>query len=91
MDWNIKIEKTDNGYFLTCLDGEGSHKLVYKMKDEDDETNRDHIIEMFYEILDFFGESGSKHDKRRIKICYISGNEFDIKEVKKGVGFEVIE
>lgn len=89
MDWKATIEKTDNGYILMALDGEGTRKMVFKIKDDNDETNRDHVIEMLYELLEFFAEGGSKHDKRRITIGYIPGNEFTNKDAKQGVEFEV--
>ena len=89
MKWKATIEKTDNGYILTGIDGEGIRKMVFKEKDEQDETNRDHVIEMLYDLLEFFAEGGSKHDKRRITMGYIPGNEFTKKDAKQGVEFEV--
>ena len=90
MKWKATIEKTDNGYILTCIGGEGTNQMVYKIKDEQDESNKDHVIDMFHDILEFFAEWGSKHDKRRIKICYITGSEFAKKDAEAGVEFDVI-
>ena len=88
MKWKATIEKIDNGYIVTAIDGEGTRKIVFREKDED-ETNRDHVIEMFYDLMEFFAEGGSKHDKRRVTIGYIPGNEFTNKDAKQGIKFEV--
>lgn len=91
MKYETKIEKTTNGFILTTISGSDKERFVYTEKDTNDETNRDHLIEMLYDILDFFGEHGSKHDKRRIKICYLKGDNYEKKDAESGVEFEIID
>ena len=91
MKWEVKIESTSNGYILTTISDKDKEKFVYTEKDKNDETNKDHLMEMLYDVIDFFGKSGNKYDKRRIKICYIKGDDYEGEEdPKKGVEFDVI-
>lgn len=91
MKWEAKIKKVNNGFVMTFNNGEGIQEEVYKEKDPNDETNRDHVIDMLYDILEVFSEWGSKHDKRRIKIGYTKGDEYSLKDAQSGVDFEVYE
>jgi len=45
--------------------GETNRYLVYQEKAGVDE-NKEHIVEMFYDILEHFGEFGSKRDEKRL-------------------------
>lgn len=88
--WSVKIEKVTNGYKVS-FSGE-NYSQVYEEKDEQDGTNRDHIIEMLYDILEHFAELGSKYDKRRVYICYKKGSGYEGKESpQKGVEFDAID
>ena len=91
MKWDIKIKRVQNGYIMSYDNGDGVQEQVYKIKNEQDETNKDHIIDLFYDILEVMGEWGSKHDKRRIKIGYIKGDEYEKKLAQEGVEFEVFD
>lgn len=71
MKWHADIQSVDNGFVVDYFDGEGKRKVVYEERDEfAQEKDKSHIIDMFYDILEFFGEQGSKHSKKRIKITY---------------------
>ena len=75
MNWYAKINAVDNGFIVDYFDGETKKKVVYQLKTDGDdlsstETDKEHIVEMFYELLQFFGEQGSKHDKKRLHITY---------------------
>lgn len=80
MNWSIKITKAENGY-VAVSDKDitdniiESESMVFQQKDEEDETNRDHVIDMFYWLLEYFAEQGSKHDKRRIEVGYRKGDK----------------
>ena len=76
MKWHADIQAVDNGFVVDYFDGEGKRKVVYQNLNtmggdlSTTETEKGHIVDMFYEILEHFGEQGSKHDKKRIKITY---------------------
>ena len=83
--WVATVEKTSNGFILTTSEKE---KLVFTQKNEGDEFNKDHVIDMLYELLDNFGECGSKHDIRRLKICYVKGDDYEEKDSEEGVEYD---
>ena len=76
MNWYAKINAVDNGFVVDYFDGEGKKKVVYQDVNtlggdlNPNETDKSHIVDMFYEILEHFGEQGSKHDKKRIRMTY---------------------
>ncbi len=67
MKWHADIIAINNGFIVKYCDSEGVKRVCYEEKDD---LDKEHIVEMFYELLSFFGEQGSKHDKKRIKITY---------------------
>jgi hypothetical protein len=66
--WKIEIEKYNNGYKVNFKGGDTKNSVVYQEKDEGLEENKEHIVEMLYDILEYFSEQGSKHDKKRLFI-----------------------
>jgi hypothetical protein len=74
MKWQALISKVNNGYKVDFIDGEGKKTFVYAEKDNvelsSNEEDKEHTVEMLWEILEFFAETGSKHDKKRINIEY---------------------
>jgi len=69
MKWQAVLSKIDNGFIVEYWDGEGRNKQVYQIKyTPEPEENKEHIVEMFYDLLEFYGEIGSKHDKKRLSI-----------------------
>lgn len=97
MDWKATIERADNGYIVRTQDedAEGApmvNTMVFNEKDPQDETNNDHLLDALSEIINYFGESGSRYDKRRIHLCYQIGDKFEGKkeEACKGVDYGVL-
>ena len=76
MKWHADITSVDNGFIIDYFDGEGKRKVVCQNMNtlggdlSTTETEKSHIVDMFYDILEHFGEQGSKHDKKRIRITY---------------------
>ena len=71
MKWQAIITKENNGYSLTLKGGdcEGTTTDVFQEKsDSSGGENKEHLVEMLYEVLDHFAEYGSKHDKKRLKV-----------------------
>lgn len=91
-NWIAVVQKVDNGYTVKFRDEEIATKKVYEVKDNSDETNRDHFLNMIYDLIEYFGEIGSKYDKRRIKICYEIGTGWNgkRKDAEKDIEFDVI-
>ena len=88
-NWFATIQGVDNGYIVKFKNEEIDSKVVYGIKNDSDETNRDHFIKLLNDLIEYFGEGGSKYSKRRIHICYQSGD--NKAEAKKGVEFDVID
>ena len=68
MSWDMVVERVDNGFvasYLEEVDGEfEERRSCFEGKDDD--------VEAFQRLLvfvtDYFGMTGSKHDKKRITI-----------------------
>ena len=65
--WRITIEKVESGYILDVPepDDELGKKWV-RGEDEQDELKA--IEAVLWDVLGYFGHSGSKHDAERIRI-----------------------
>lgn len=61
--WQLTITKTDNGFIL-----EGNDLYVVIEEDESVEADLKSHSSLLYNILEYFGILGSKHDKERIRI-----------------------
>jgi len=75
MKWQANVISIDNGFVVEYIEGGSKKKkIVYEEKEDGElypnELNKEHIMNMFYDLLEFFGNSGSKHDKKRIRITY---------------------
>ena len=70
MKWRVKIEKVDNGYIVDYAGGDWNTVKTYTdcTRDGDEILNKEHVVEMLWDILEYFAEGGSKHDKKRISI-----------------------
>ena len=70
----LKIIQIENGFICEYddqnEDGNGTHtvKLVFEDLNNDEFSYLDTFTRMLYYIVEHFGMSGSKHDKKRIKI-----------------------
>lgn len=54
------LKKVENGYIVRTLEGESVHV---------------ELREALHEIIDYFGESGSRHDEKRIYIVERPGDK----------------
>ncbi len=69
--WKIEIVKVHNGYQAKFSGGDSNEEKVYEDKTEDpQDLDREHIVDMFYDIIGHFGETGSKYDKKRLRVEY---------------------
>lgn len=76
MKWHADIIPVDNGFIVDYFSGDGKRKVIYEEKNEfAQDPDKEHIVEMFYEILEFFGEQGSRYDKKRIHIELVKGDK----------------
>lgn len=66
--WQAIITSESNGFHVNFKGGDTNTSNVYQDKSDGVEENKEHIVEMLYDILEYFGELGSKHDKKRLRI-----------------------
>lgn len=78
MIWEMKISKVQNGYILETTTNDENNangvtieKMVIQERNEEIDAN----VELLYTIMEYFGFSGSKHDKERIYIEVREKNE----------------
>ena len=65
--WTITIEKTNTGYILNVP--ESTDDLGKKwVREEDGNDDLKAIEAVLWDILEYFGHYGSKHDSERIRI-----------------------
>ena len=65
--WTITIEKVGSGYILEVP--EPNDELGKKwVREEDDQDELKAIETVLWDILNYFGHGGSKHDDERIRI-----------------------
>lgn len=76
MKFDLNIKQVSNGYIIT--DNEDIEHLFEDTSNID--VNKDHVISMLYEILSYFGEGGSRYDKKRIQINYEPGDKYEGEE-----------
>jgi hypothetical protein len=91
MTFSAKIERLDNGYLLHLDDGEVIQHLAFAVDDSPDGL-KDGLLNMLSDIVEFFGEQGSKHDQIRPLICYRAGDisEKELTELRKKTGWEIV-
>ena len=74
MSWKLIIERTENGYILTTPEnGEEPEKKIVIQQDEEDELKAHELL--LWEVLEYFGVYGSKHDPERLRIIREKNNE----------------
>ena len=66
--WKVEIENLNNGFKVNFKGGDTNSSNVYQDKSDGLEENKEHIVEMLYDILEYFNELGTKHDKKRLSI-----------------------
>ncbi len=73
---SLRIERVDNGYQLIDNEydeGEFTRRWVIQEDDEDDLRAAETLL---WEILEWAGAGGSKHDKERLRIVRQPGNDY---------------
>jgi hypothetical protein len=66
----LTIEEVDNGYILECLD----IKKVF----EDTGSAREALADVLREVVEQFGEVGSRYDEERISIELVAGDKSEV-------------
>ena len=69
-DRSITITYASNGFIITEveLDSEGDDFISTTLYEQADDDGLSAVQTMLYDILEWSGHLGSKHDKRRIRI-----------------------
>ena len=70
---SLRIERVDNGYQLIDDDDEEHTRKQVIQEDEEDELCA--IEELLWQIIEWAGMVGSKHDKERIRIIRKAGDD----------------
>lgn len=65
-EWDLKIARVSNAYVLDGIADTGNRKKLV-IKDDDMDELKSHQ-RLLWEVMDYFGFGGTKHDKERIKI-----------------------
>ena len=70
MDYKLIINKVENGYILSYEDELNDEtKIVRKIVIQEDESDELKAHEeMLWQVIEYFGFYGSKHDKERIRV-----------------------
>jgi hypothetical protein len=78
-DYEMKIEKVDNGYLLEFpdvqYDDDGETPTIRREVIAEDDGRWGHLeagLMLIFRIMEFFDLTGSKHDERRLQVS-ISG------------------
>ena len=74
--WYLKITRVNNGYIL---EGPNDHGVITESVIQEPETEHGEIdggISMLWEVLEFFGLAGSRHDEKRIRIVTEPGDKY---------------
>ena len=62
--WGVSIERVENGFIVRYKGAEDGVEVYGDEKDD--------VQAMFMLVLEFFNELGSKHDKKRMFVCYVN-------------------
>lgn len=62
ISWKLIVKKVSNGYILY-----GSNNEVI-VCEEDNVDELKHHERMLWEVIEYFGFAGSKHDKERLRV-----------------------
>lgn len=74
----ILIELVDNGMVVTMRDG--SRQVFATHLDSHDEDDLVGLQGMLYAIMEDLGHYGSKHDRARVTIAIVHGDDYGCKE-----------
>ena len=70
--WSVKLTKIDNGFIGEFIDSDVKQKRAYQDKD-----GKSSIAECLMDMVEFFGEEGTRHDKERIHITTKQGDKYE--------------
>jgi hypothetical protein len=75
--WQAIITKVNNGFTVEFKGGDKKDTACYQEKDiaMNEQDNKEHIVEMLYDILEYFGEEGTKHDEKRLRVEWGEQND----------------
>ena len=72
MSYEIKVRRTMNGFVLSwsdeCADDTTKTFVQEEVVEDDDQDELKSGEEMLWKLIEYFGLSGSKHDKERLRI-----------------------
>jgi len=77
--WRIEITKVDNGYQVKFTGGDWDAVKVYteQLLKTKDSAPKEHVVDMLWNILDYFAERGSRYDKKRLFVGYQKGDKYE--------------
>lgn len=71
MKWQATIESVNNGYEVSYKGGDFEGKVVFQEKENyEPDIDKSHVVDMLYDVLEYFGVFYSKHNKKNITIKY---------------------
>ena len=80
MKWQAVIFKEHNGFMVKFNDAEGAYNQLYEEKEDNsltpNESNKEHVVKMLFDLIEFFGEQGDRYDKQRIRISLERGDKY---------------
>lgn len=79
-DFDIGIKNVVNGYVLAYVDEDDSDDYQYYVYTIKDEDSVNHIIDMLYDLLEFFGINFNSHGAHVINIIDATGMKHDPSE-----------
>jgi len=74
MNWNINIEKVNNGYLVKHTD-ELNNAVLKKIVFEDGHNEKEGMKNLLYFIMEYFGIYNNKHDSERLDINIVKQGE----------------
>ena len=74
----LTIEQVINGYILSYYDEETKKKMTIAVEEDENESDERTTQKLLWEISEYFGLCGSKHDTER---CHIVIKDNNMKEI----------
>lgn len=71
----ITIKRVENGYIVEYYDIEKENIVELVIEDKNDQLEA--TEELLWEILNYFGKAGSRHDKERLTIKRKPGDKYE--------------
>ena len=74
MSYELKITRVENGYLLEGIFLESEEASFFVLEDEKDEMRSGE--KLLWEVIEYFGLSGSRYDKERLRITREQGDKY---------------